>query len=183
MSKIFALADCNNFYVSCERVFNPSLENKPVIVLSNNDGCAVARSNEAKALGIPMAAPTFLFKDIIRQHEVQIFSSNYSLYGEMSARVMSIYRDLCSHVEVYSIDEAFLDLKCIPENELLSFARQLRAQVHLWTGIPISIGISSSKTLAKVANSIAKKEKLGSFVLLEPDHITHVLSQDRKSVV
>lgn len=107
MKKIFALVDMNNCYVSCERVFNPRLENKPVIVLSNNDGCAVARSNEAKALGIPMAAPAFLYKDIIKKHNVQVFSSNYNLYGEMSSRVMSIYRDLCPRVEVYSIDEAF----------------------------------------------------------------------------
>ena len=141
MSQIFALADCNNFYVSCERVFQPSLENKPVIVLSNNDGCAVARSNEAKALGIPMGAPVFLIKDIIQRHDVQVFSSNYSLYGEMSSRVMSLYRDLCPHVEVYSIDEAFLDLKCIPENEVFSFGGNLKFRCIFGQGYPSQLAL------------------------------------------
>ncbi len=151
-----ALVDCNNFFCSCERVFNPSLMDKPVVVLSNNDGCIISRSEEAKALGIPMGAPLYEQQDVIRKHGVRVFSSNYTLYGDMSARVMSILRDEVPAIEVYSIDEAFLQL---PSNFTEEQARALRAKVLQWTGIPVCIGIGSTKLLAKLANRHAKKNK------------------------
>lgn len=154
---IFALVDCNNFYASCERVFNPALEGRPVVVLSNNDGCIVARSAEAKALGIPMGKPEFQCRDLIRQHGVAVFSSNYALYGDMSGRVMATLGAFTPRMEVYSIDEAFLDLSDLPGNRT-DHARELRATVRRWTGIPLSIGIGPTKTLAKVANRLAKKD-------------------------
>lgn len=156
MPRIFALVDCNNFYVSCERVFNPGLRNIPVVVLSNNDGCVIARSNEAKTLGIPMGAPAFKFRNIFSQHNVKTFSSNYSLYGDMSARVMNSLSSMVPDMEVYSIDEAFLLLNNLPE-EPEKFARKIRKNVLKWVGIPTSIGIGSTKTLAKIANRFAKK--------------------------
>ena len=151
-----ALVDCNNFFCSCERVFNPALLDKPVVVLSNNDGCIISRSEEAKALGIPMGAPLHEQQEVIRKHGVQVFSSNYTLYGDMSARVMSILRDEVPSIEVYSIDEAFLQL---PEGFTEEQARILRAKVLRWTGIPVCIGIASTKLLAKAANRYAKKNK------------------------
>ena len=151
-----ALVDCNNFFCSCERVFNPALMGKPVVVLSNNDGCIISRSDEAKALGIPMGAPLHEQQEVIRKHSVQVFSSNYTLYGDMSARVMSILRDEVPAIEVYSIDEAFLQL---PEGFTEETARALRAKVLQWTGIPVCIGIGATKLLAKVANRHAKKNK------------------------
>lgn len=151
-----ALVDCNNFFCSCERVFNPALMGKPVVVLSNNDGCIISRSDEAKALGIPMGAPLHEQQAVIGKHGVQVFSSNYTLYGDMSARVMSILRDEVPAIEVYSIDEAFLKL---PEGFTETQARVLRAKVLQWTGIPVCIGIGSTKLLAKVANRHAKKNK------------------------
>ncbi len=151
-----ALVDCNNFFCSCERVFNPALVDKPVVVLSNNDGCIISRSEEAKALGIPMGAPLHEQKEVIRKHGVRVFSSNYTLYGDMSARVMSILRDEVPAIEVYSIDEAFLQL---PPNFTEEQARALRAKVLQWTGIPVCIGIGSTKLLAKLANRHAKKNK------------------------
>lgn len=156
MSKIYALVDCNNFFVSCERVFNPGLSNTPVVVLSNNDGCVIARSNEAKALGIKMGSPAFKNRDIFLEHGVKVCSSNYSLYGDMSSRVMSCLAASVPEIEIYSIDEAFLMLSSLPRKPEL-FARDLRARVLRWTGIPVSIGIGSTKTLAKVANRFAKK--------------------------
>lgn len=158
MPKTFALVDCNNFYVSCERAFNPKLEGIPVIVLSNNDGCAVARSNEAKALGIGMGEPYFKIKEILEKADGVALSSNYALYGDMSARVMQILSEYCEGMEVYSIDEAFLSFDGIPENELVKVAKQIRAKVLQCTGIPVSIGIAQTKTLAKVANEIAKSD-------------------------
>jgi len=152
-----ALVDCNNFFCSCERVFNPALQGKPVVVLSNNDGCIISRSEEAKALGIPMGAPLHEQQEVIRKHDVQVFSSNYTLYGDMSARVMSILREEVPAIEVYSIDEAFLAL---PSNFDEPMARALRAKVLQWTGIPVCIGIASTKLLAKLANRHAKKNKL-----------------------
>ncbi len=152
----FALVDCNNFYASCERVFNPKLEGKPVVVLSNNDGVIIARSNEAKALGIKMATPIFKVQDIIDRYHVNVFSSNYVLYGDMSHRVISILRDSASEVEVYSVDEAFLKLDGLQE-DLSKFGSAIRDKVKKWTGIPISVGIAETKTLAKVANELAKK--------------------------
>ncbi len=154
---MFALIDCNNFYVSCERVFRPDLLGKPVVVLSNNDGCVIARSNEAKALGIPMGAPAFEYEEIFEQHKVHIFSANFPLYGDMSRRVMSIIADMSPGVEIYSIDEAFVDLRGVDRKQLKSWGRSLREKVLKWTGIPVSIGIAPSKALAKVANRVAKK--------------------------
>jgi DNA polymerase V len=151
-----ALVDCNNFFCSCERVFNPALMGKPVVVLSNNDGCIISRSDEAKALGIPMGAPLHEQQEVIRKHGVHVFSSNYTLYGDMSARVMRILRDEVPAIEVYSIDEAFLQL---PEGFTEEQARSLRAKVLRWTGIPVCIGIGSTKLLAKLANRHAKKNK------------------------
>ena len=156
-NKIFALVDCNNFYASCERVFNPKLEGKPIVVLSNNDGCIVARSNEAKALGIPMGAPYFKYKDVIKRNNVEVFSSNYTFYGDMSARVMTSLRSIAGEIEIYSIDEAFLDVSEFNYCNLEDTAKEIKKLVQQWTGIPISIGIGATKTLAKVANRQAKK--------------------------
>lgn len=153
---MIALVDCNNFFCSCERVFNPALMGKPVVVLSNNDGCIISRSDEAKALGIPMGAPLHEQQGLIRQHGVYVFSSNYTLYGDMSARVMSILRSEVPAMEVYSIDEAFLQL---PEGFTEETARALRAKVLRWTGIPVCIGIGATKLLAKLANRHVKKNK------------------------
>jgi DNA polymerase V len=157
MTAPFALVDCNNFYVSCERVFQPDLRGKPVVVLSNNDGCVIARSNEAKALGIEMGAPWHLCREQFDKHGVVVRSSNYTLYGDMSARVMNVLRNLTPHLEVYSIDEAFLSLSGF-ENRLEEHARELRRTVMQWTGIPVSVGIAPTKILAKVANRFAKKD-------------------------
>ena len=157
MPPIFALVDCNNFYASCERVFNPRLIGKPVIVLSNNDGCVVARSNEAKALGIAMGIPEFQIRPLIRQHQVEVFSSNYALYGDMSHRVMETLEQFVPDLEVYSIDEAFLDLSGVAQRHLAEYGRTIRATVKRWTGIPVSVGIAETKTLAKVANHMAKR--------------------------
>ncbi len=156
-NKIFALVDCNNFYASCERVFNPALEGKPIVVLSNNDGCIVARSNEAKALGIPMGAPFFKYEHLMKRNNVYVFSSNYTFYGDMSARVMTSLRSIVGEIEVYSIDEAFLDITDFYYCDLTETAKEIRRLVKQWTGIPISIGIGPTKTLAKVANRQAKK--------------------------
>ncbi len=156
--KIFALVDCNNFYASCERVFDPRLKNRPIVVLSNNDGCIVARSNEAKALGIPMGVPFFESKAVIKKHNVAVFSSNYQLYGDMSQRVMDSLRLFAPDMEVYSIDEAFLRLDHLQPRNLTDYCQTLRAKVMQWTGIPVSIGLGPSKVLAKVANRVAKKQ-------------------------
>lgn len=164
MARYIGLCDANNFYVSCERVFNPKLEGRPVIVLSNNDGCAVARSNEAKALGIKMGAPVFQIQDLIHQHQVQVLSSNYALYGDLSNRVMQTLHNFTPDVEVYSIDEAFLGWSGeLSESALTT----LRATVKRWTGIPVSIGLATTKTLAKIANRQAKQQA-GVFILEQP---------------
>ena len=154
MKTRFALVDCNNFYASCERVFNPRLVARPIVILSNNDGCVIARSEEAKQLGIPMGAPAHEHRATFERNGVVVMSSNYSLYGDMSARVMETLRPDVPAMEVYSIDEAFLQLE---EWHDADFARQLRSRVRQWTGIPVSIGIGATKTLAKIANRIAKK--------------------------
>ncbi len=162
-----ALVDCNNFYASCERVFRPDLEHKPIVVLSNNDGCVVARSEEAKHLGIGMAVPLFKVKDLIQNHKVAVFSSNYTLYGDMSARVMNTLSSLVPRIEIYSIDEAFLDLEGFSIPKLEDTGTQIRSRVKQWTGIPVSVGIAPTKTLAKIANHIAKsrtKKGLGNGV-------------------
>lgn len=152
---MFGLVDCNNFYASCERVFNPSLNGKPIVVLSNNDGCVIARSNEAKVLGIKMGVPAYQIKDLVKKHDVAVFSSNYVLYGDMSGRVMSMLAELAPEIEVYSIDEAFLNLEGI--QDLQTVGSKIVRQVTRGTGIPVSAGIASTKTLAKVANKFAKK--------------------------
>lgn len=154
---MFALIDCNNFYASCERVFAPHLNGKPVVVLSNNDGCAIARSNEAKALGIPMGAPAFEFEQLFRKHKVHVFSANFSLYGNMSNRIMHILSTYSPEVEIYSIDEAFLKLKGFDYFNLQDYGCAIRKKVIQGTGIPISVGIAPTKALSKVANRIAKK--------------------------
>ncbi len=155
--KVFALIDCNAFYVSCERVFNPKLNNRPVVALSNNDGCIISRSKEAKALGIKMGVPLFKVKDIVEKEKVVVFSSNYTLYADMSRRVMNIISSSSPYTEIYSIDEAFVELSSLPIDYEF-YAHQLRQTILQHTGIPVSIGIASTKTLAKVANHKAKKD-------------------------
>lgn len=162
---IFGLVDCNNFYVSCERVFNARLTGKPIVVLSNNDGCVIARSNEAKALGITMGAPLFKVQDAIDHHSVEVFSSNYTLYGDMSNRVMATLREFTPEVEVYSIDEAFVNLAGVKEKHLAEVGTRIREQIKRWTGIPVSIGIAHTKTLAKLANRVAKHSNEAQGVL------------------
>lgn len=157
---MFILVDCNNFFVSCERVFRPDLALKPVGVLSSNDGCFVSRSNEVKALGIPMGAPVFKHRELVKQHRIQVFSSNFTLYGDFSARVMQCLSEFSSHIEVYSIDEAFLEIDNISEEKLYHFGQSIRSRIYKWTGIPVSIGIGASKTQAKAANFLAKKNPL-----------------------
>jgi DNA polymerase V len=166
-----AIIDCNSFYCSCERVFRPDLWNRPVVVLSNNDGCIIARSDEAKQMGVGMAAPYFMNKEIIEKNNVAVFSSNYNLYGDMSWRVMEILRMMAGakNVEVYSVDEAFLNLDHIPENELPDMAASIKKTIEEWTGIKVSIGIAATKVLSKVANRLAKKNKTatGCIVILD----------------
>lgn len=157
MPPVFALIDCNNFYASCERVFDSKLEGKPIVVLSNNDGCVIARSNEAKALGIAMGAPEFQIRPLLRAHQVHVFSSNYTLYGDMSQRVMETLEQFCPDLEIYSIDEAFLSLSGFLSRNLTDYGQTIRAKVKQWTGIPVSVGIAETKTLAKLANRIAKR--------------------------
>jgi DNA polymerase V len=154
---MFVLVDCNNFYASCERVFQPQWESKPVVILSNNDGCVIARSNEAKALNIPMGAPAFKYKKQFKQQGVKVFSSNYPLYGDMSNRVMTILEKYTPNLEIYSIDEAFLQFKGFDLFNLEQEGQRMRKQVRKWTGIPVSVGIAPTKALAKIANKIAKK--------------------------
>lgn len=156
-----AIVDCNSFYCSCERLFKPGLQSKPVVVLSNNDGCIVSRTDEAKKLGVGMAAPYYQNKEIIERNKVAVFSSNYNLYGDLSMRVMDTLRELVGkrRVEVYSVDEAFLDLAMIPDEQLAAAAVQIKETVEQWTGIEVSIGVAPTKVLSKVANRLAKKNK------------------------
>ena len=172
-----ALIDCNSFYVSCERLFNPKIRKKPVVVLSNNDGCIISRSNEAKALGIKMGEPYFKEKDIIVKNNVQVFSSNYSLYGDISRRVMRTLKRFNSDIEIYSIDEAFLDLSNFPDNEVKNIGHEIRNIVLKWTGIPTSIGIAKTKTLSKVANHIAKKKQSGVTSFIGIENIDSILEK------
>lgn len=155
---MFALIDCNNFYASCERLFNPKLAKQPVVVLSNNDGCVIARSNEAKAVGIKMGQPEFEIRELIEREHVAVLSSNYTLYGDISFRVMQTIQTLLDKVEVYSIDEAFADLSGFEYQDVHELGIQVRSRVYQWVGIPVSVGIAATKTLAKVANHIAKKQ-------------------------
>ena len=156
-----AIVDCNNFYCSCERLFQPRLDDKPVVVLSNNDGCIVSRSDEAKKLGVGMAVPYFMAKSLIEKHDVAVFSSNYNLYGDLSWRVMETLRIILGrkNVEVYSVDEAFADLSIFPVEDLPFIAKEIKETVENWTGIKVSVGVAPTKVLAKLANRIAKKNK------------------------
>ena len=154
---MFALADCNNFFASCERVFRPDLQGKPVIVLSNNDGCAIARSNEAKALGIKMGAPLFKIRHLVEKHDIAVFSGNMALYGEMSQRVRWVLGEFAPSVEVYSIDEAFLDLRGMNDIDFDAYAKEISAQCWKMTSIPVSVGIAPTKTLAKIASKLCKQ--------------------------
>ena len=162
-----ALIDCNSFYVSCERLFNPKVNNKPVVVLSNNDGCVISRSTEAKKIGIKMGEPYFKVKELVKKNNVHIFSSNYALYGDISRRVMKTLKSFSDKIEIYSIDEAFIDLSHIEEKEVENYGKEIRKRILRWTGIPTSVGISSTKTLSKVANHIAKQNKTGVIYLKE----------------
>ena len=178
---MFALVDCNNFYASCERAFRPELRLCPVVVLSNNDGCIIARSEEAKALGIQMGTPEFKCRDLLKKHDVAVFSSNYALYGDMSSRVMRLLGKLAPEIEVYSIDEAFLDLSSFTRFDLTDYAQQIRKTVRLYTGIPVCVGIAPTKTLAKIANRIAKKnpEYKGVCVLATAEEIQAALNRTK----
>ena len=175
MKNFIALIDCNNFYASCERVFNPSLKNKPIVVLSNNDGCIIARSNEAKELGIKMGEPYFKCRGLIEKENVEVFSSNYTLYADMSSRVMRIVKDHFLNTEVYSIDEAFVSIPSGNLNEIQNRFIKLRAKILKWTGIPVSVGIAPTKTLAKVASKITKKD--GTFSLFDKEKINNILRE------
>ena len=161
---VYGLADCNNFFVSCERVFRPSLEGRPTVVLSSNDGCVIARSNEARALGVGMGQPVFQIKALIRQEEIQVISANHSLYSDMSHRVMQVLAELAPSAETYSIDECFLDLTGI-RDDLAGFGQRVRTTVQQWTGLPVCVGIAETKTLAKIANRIAKTSERTQGVL------------------
>lgn len=164
---IYALVDCNNFYVSCERVFDPKLNHRPVAILSNNDGCVIARSNELKELGVPMGTPAFKWKDVFEQNNVELRSANFSLYQDMSGRIYDCLQEFCEQIEVYSIDEAFLRLSLFETTKLLSHCSLIKNRIYKWTGIPISIGIAYTKTLCKLANKISKKfpENQGIFFI------------------
>jgi DNA polymerase V len=176
---MYALIDCNNFYVSCERVFNPHVRNKPVAVLSNNDGCFVARSNEIKKLGIPMGAPYFKFKDEVEKMGAVIFSSNYELYGDMSRRVMEVLSTFTDTMEIYSIDEAFMSFPNWPDDQMIQLGHTIRSTVGQQVGIPVSVGFAKTKTLAKVAAERAKKDpdNGGVCLLSHPDTIARELDQ------
>lgn len=154
---MYALVDCNNFFASCERVFRPDLNGKPVVVLSNNDGCVIARSNEAKALGIPMGAPAFKFQKVFDAHQVSVFSTNFVLYGDMSMRVMTLLAAMAPEIEIYSIDEAFLRFSGFELFDIEEYGKEMERKVYKATGIPVSIGFAPTKALAKVANRVAKK--------------------------
>ncbi|MFN9711146.1 MAG: Y-family DNA polymerase [Bacteroidota bacterium] len=177
-----AIIDCNSFYCSCEQLFLPALKHKPVVVLSNNDGCIVSRTDEAKALGIGMGEPYFQSKEQIKKHQIAVFSSNYHLYGDLSRRVMDTLRHLVGtkEVEVYSVDEAFVDLKHIPNSSLNALAEKMRKVTEQWTGIPVSVGIAPTKVLSKVANRLAKKNKQATgciMILQTKEEIQQALEQ------
>ena len=160
-----ALVDCNSFYASCESIFNPYLANKPVVVLSNNDGCVIARSSQAKKVGIKMGAPFFQIKELVRKNKVHVYSSNYTLYGDISSRVMSVLKELSDDLEIYSIDEAFLIFNKSSQRSFYSRALNIKNIINKWIGVPVSVGIAPNKTLCKVANFLAKKDEMGSQVV------------------
>ena len=175
--KIIALVDCNSFYVSCERLFNPKISQSPVVVLSNNDGCVIARSTEAKKIGIKMGEPYFKIKNIVTVNNVQVFSSNYALYGDISRRIMTILKNIFPVIEYYSIDEAFLDLSDMPIKNMNNFITDIKKTIYQSTGIPVSIGVGSNKTLSKIANHLAKRNLEGVIDLtkLPDEEINNVL--------
>lgn len=175
---IFCLVDCNSFFASCEKVFRPSLKHQPVVVLSSNDGCVIARSEEAKSLGIPMGIAFFKVRELLEQHQVQVFSSNFSLYGDMSNRVMEILSGFSPQFEAYSIDEAFLLLNHVPKEEIRGVCEKIQFTIKKYLGIPISIGVAPTKVLAKLANRVAKKDfaTRGIFWLFTPDEIEKTLT-------
>jgi len=175
--KKIALVDCNSFYVSCERLFNPSIIKKPVVVLSSNDGCVISRSTEAKVLGIKMGEPYFKVKKIVKENDIKIFSTNFALYGDISRRVMKTLKQFSPQMEIYSIDEAFLDLSDFPDDAVEDVGKEIRSIVLQWTGIPTSIGIAKTKTLSKVANHIAKKTKSGVVNLIGIKDIDPILEK------
>ena len=172
---MLALVDCNNFYVSCERVFNPKLSNRPVLALSNNDGCVISRSNEVKKLGVKMGTPYFQLKNLIKHHNIAVCSSNYELYGDMSRRVMAVLADFAPGVEPYSIDEAFLHLSLPDKFDYFDYGKQIRQRILKWTGLPVGVGFAPTRTLTKIANHIGKKSKDGVFVM--PDDPSQILNE------
>lgn len=173
--KIYALVDCNSFYASCERVFHPETRGKPIIVLSNNDGCGISYSKEAKEIGFGVYfEPFFKMKDKMREHNVAVFSSNYALYDNMSNRVMNLLRDFAPQIEVYSVDEAFLDLKGFHHVDLLDYGHKIRREVLRQTGIPVGVGIAPTKVLSKIANKLSKQHD-GVLVMLDEATIDRVL--------
>lgn len=180
--RVFALVDCNNFFVSCERVFRPDLEGRPVVVLSSNDGCAVARSNEAKALGIPMGAPAFKYRQLFKQEGVMQFSANFELYGDISKRITRILTELTPRTEIYSIDEAFLDLSELETTDYLHIGEMLRARILKEVGIPVSVGIAPTKTLAKLATEYAKQrpDTQGVVEVTPGDYLHQTMLQESK---
>jgi DNA polymerase V len=180
-----AIVDCNNFYCSCERLFEPHLDRKPVIVLSNNDGCIISRSDEAKKLGVEMAGPYFMAKPLIKKHGVAVFSSNYNLYGDLSWRVMETLRIMLGkkNVEVYSVDEAFLDLGIFPQEDLPTVAKEIRQTVEQWTGIKVSVGVAPTKVLAKLANRLSKKDKYKTGCVMVLDTEDKIIEALRKTAV
>lgn len=176
--KLFALIDCNNFFVSCERVFRPDLEKGPVVILSSNDGCVISRSNEAKALGIPMGVPLFKCQDLIDRFNVKVFSSNFALYGDFSARVMKILESFGSDLEIYSIDEAFLELDKVHIPNIEKYAAEIKDKIFKNTGIPVSVGVASTKTLAKLANRFSKKNvQYKNILTLSEENTDKILAQ------
>ena len=177
--KIIALVDCNSFYVSCERLFNPKIKNVPVVVLSNNDGCVISRSVEAKQIGIKMGEPYFKVKHLVKKNNVAVFSSNYALYGDLSRRVMNIIKQFSSRIEYYSIDEAFLDLTDMIIENINDYIVEMKKNIYQHTGIPVSIGVASTKTLAKVANLLAKKKDNGveNLTIRSSDEINSILQK------
>jgi DNA polymerase V len=185
ISVVHAIVDCNNFYCSCERLFQPHLDRKPVVVLSNNDGCIISRSDEAKKLGVEMAGPYFKAKPLIQKHDVAVFSSNYNLYGDLSWRVMETLRMMLGkkNVEVYSVDEAFLDLSIFPPEDLPDIALRIRKTVEQWTGIKVSVGVASTKVLAKLANRLAKKDKESTNCVMVLDHQEKIIDALRRTPV
>ena len=176
---MYALVDCNNFYASCERVFNPNLQGQPVAILSNNDGCVISRSDEAKALNLPMGAPIFKWESFCKANNINVLSSNYPLYGDMSSRVMTILEQFTPDVEVYSIDEAFMQFKGFDDYDFNNYGNQIRQRILKWTGLPTCVGIASTKALSKVANKIARKfpdKTKGVYVINSEDKLIKALN-------